>query len=140
MELDWKKWFEIGHETIDFEHKVFFSLIHKLQCLTTDNHAADDIRRTMNEIMKYAEFHFVSEENIMIECNYDKLESHVILHRNLLRDLRDAITMHEGGAENDEEIVTFLFNWLLEHTIKADLDISRHVKEKNLRCYFNVGA
>jgi hemerythrin len=138
VELQWQKWFEIGHETIDFEHKVFFSLIHKLQCIVNQCYHNDDIRRVMEEILKYAEFHFTSEENLMTDAAYTTIAAHKDIHRALLKDLRDAIRLFDEGEDNADEIVTFLFNWLLEHTVSEDMQFSKSVKEKNIRDFFKT--
>ncbi|MBF0355117.1 MAG: hemerythrin family protein [Alphaproteobacteria bacterium] len=140
VDLVWRKWFEIGHEVIDFEHKIFFSQIHKLQCLVKESHHKDEIRRVMEEIIKYADFHFTSEENIMIDAAYPGLEAHKSIHRNLMRDLRETISSFDGGSDNAELIVTFLFRWLLEHTINEDLVISKSIKEKHLREFFRAAS
>ncbi|MBF0270154.1 MAG: hemerythrin domain-containing protein [Alphaproteobacteria bacterium] len=136
VELVWQKWFEVGHEAIDFEHKIFFTLIHKLQCVTAESEDKAERRRVMEEIFKYADFHFTSEENIMQDSEYGNVDAHKTIHRNLLRDLREAIAAYDVHSDNAEEIVTFLFNWLLEHTIYEDLNISKSVKEKQLRQFF----
>jgi hemerythrin len=138
VELLWQKWFEIGHETIDFEHKVFFSLIHKLQCIVEHCYDNSDSRRVVEEIQKYAEFHFTSEENLMIDAGYSDIAAHQLIHRTLMSDLREKIQLLDGGADNANEIVTFLFNWLLEHTVNEDMRFSKSVKEKNIRAFFKL--
>ncbi|MGE5503964.1 MAG: bacteriohemerythrin [Actinomycetota bacterium] len=134
--LLWEEWFEIGHDTIDFEHKVFFSLIHKLECLVEEARPRGEISRTMMEILKYAEFHFTSEENIMLEAGFSNLARHATMHRELLHRLKEDISTYEFGSSDGKDIVEFLFEWLLRHTIAEDIAISIAVKEKRLRTFF----
>lgn len=136
VELVWQKWFEIGHEAIDFEHKTFFDLIHKAQGLADSDAPADEIRRVLEEVLKYADFHFTNEENLMIEGGYGPLENHRRIHKALLSNLGQHISLYDGGADKAQEIVAFLFHWLLEHTVTEDMNISKAIKERMLRSYF----
>ncbi len=136
--LAWKKWFEVGHDTIDFEHKTFFSLINKANDFVKEGRESEEIRRVFDELLKYADFHFTSEENVMVECDYPYLEEHRGEHRRLMIKLREDITSFEGEAMEASKIVHFLFEWLLNHTITEDLNISAAVKQKNLKGYFTM--
>lgn len=136
-EMTWQHWFEIGHDTIDFEHKVFFTLIHKLQAVVSGGGDREEIRRSLAEIIKYAEFHFLSEENIMIECDYPGLEKHRKIHEEIMHKLREEASLFDAGVDNATEMVKFLFEWLLRHTVTEDIAISKSVKEKNLKQLFS---
>lgn len=136
MELTWQHWFEIGHDAIDFEHKIFFGLIHKLQCFAAEERSKAELHGVLNEIVKYTDFHFTSEEHIMAEAGYDQYPSHRNMHANLMRQLRELVTLFESGARDPQEIVAFLFSWLVEHTISEDLNISKAIKEKKLKSFF----
>jgi len=137
-DLVWQKWFEIGHDTIDFEHKTFFSLIHKAHSFAEEGRSKVDIRRVLDELLKYTDFHFTSEENVMAECDYPGLAEHKKVHNELMMKFREDVTNYEAGAISAQEIVVFLFDWLLKHTITEDIDISAAVKKKNLSAYFKT--
>lgn len=64
------------------------------------------------------------------------LDAHRRIHAALLNDLRRNITLYGGGGDNAQEIVTFLFHWLLDHTNTEDMNISKAVKERMLKSYF----
>ncbi|MBB4286741.1 bacteriohemerythrin [Roseospira goensis] len=136
--LHWRTWFEVGHDTIDFEHKTFFSLIHKLQSLVEVTHDREGAQRALEETYKYADFHFTSEENIMIEAGYKDFERHHELHQKLLKRLRQNIDDMESGLISGSEVVTFLFMWFVEHTIAEDLELSTQLKKRQLRQFFQA--
>ncbi|SDH23853.1 bacteriohemerythrin [Roseospirillum parvum] len=136
--MQWKKWFEVGHDAIDFEHKIFFSLIHKLQSLIEVTGEAEAARRVLDETYKYADFHFTSEENIMLESEYPDFERHHELHQALLRRLRRSIDDMDGGLVAGPEVVSFLFYWFVEHTVAEDLKIATHLKERHLQQFFEA--
>ena len=61
--LAWDNKFEVGHERIDSEHRIFLSLIRDLSVEAESKAGKPRVERTLNEIYKYADFHFTSEEN-----------------------------------------------------------------------------
>ncbi len=129
--LQWHSWFEIGHERIDFEHRIFLDLINTLQrCINRSND--NEIHRALVELKKYAEFHFVSEQNIMIECDYPDYDAHHVLHNALLGELDGYILAVESKTRSLEMMVSFLYDWFVTHTINEDLKLSSHVKALKL--------
>jgi hemerythrin len=125
--LQWHSWFEIGHERIDFEHRIFLDLVNTLQrCVNGAD--KQEISRALLELKKYAEFHFISEQNIMIECDYPDYNAHHVLHDSLLKELDTYIQAVEGGTRSLDVMVTFLYDWFATHTINEDLKLSAHVK------------
>ena len=81
-------------------------------------------RRTalISELNAYARFHFISEENIMIKSGYPQLEEHRQHHRDLIQELntREAMLQLQKTDERAEDVVEFLKQWFIGHTIGED--------------------
>ena len=121
-QLKWEKRFEIGHERIDFEHMIFFDLIMTLeQCIQSDGDP-ERAKRTINEIVKYARFHFISEENIMEDVGYPGLADHRELHVELIDKLHNQLAV--GDLQT---LLTFLHEWFIKHTLEEEQEIVNHV-------------
>lgn len=126
--IAWSQEYEIGVKRIDFEHQVFAELI---------NHLADKIAagidqlalaRTLREITKYADFHFTSEENIMTDCGYPGLKEHVEIHRSLQRTLNSKVVAMVGDDLSPTDVLNFLVDWFLDHTVREDSRISLYTQ------------
>jgi hemerythrin len=65
--------------------------------------------------VRYAQFHFLSEENLMMRHRYPGLEEHQKLHHELLGSLSTHML-----RDNDEATITFLVNWFKAHTVQED--------------------
>ena len=65
---------KIGIEEVDLQHQYFLDLIKRLSVILNSNVSAHLDTRLINEIIKYAEFHFQSEENLMVINDYPDLE------------------------------------------------------------------
>ena len=128
ISLPWDSKFEIGNERIDSEHRIFLSLIRDLSVESETE--ADHLRidRTLNEIYKYADFHFISEENIMEDVGYPSFHAQRRTHRMLLAELDSEIHDFRGGRKSSGEIVRFLFQWFALHTTNEDKRIAEFIR------------
>jgi hemerythrin len=124
--IPWDKSFEIGHELIDSQHRIFLMILNKLIKAVAEGVSREYLFRTLIELKKYAEFHFISEENVMIECEYPFLHQHQHIHSELLFEfnlLYDRVA--QGRAEADE-VVTFIKAWLFTHILNEDSKIAKY--------------
>lgn len=126
--LEWLQVFETGNSNIDAEHKIFFSLIKKLIFALNSGKDAYYLSRLVLELQKYAEFHFVSEENLMIDIGYPAIEAHQELHLKLLEKFNLTLNYVELGKETYDDFVTFLIDWFKSHTVNEDKKIPSFVR------------
>ncbi|QSA96711.1 bacteriohemerythrin [Methylococcus sp. EFPC2] len=131
MRFDWDQKYEIGNELIDKEHQVFVELIRNVAYSIEDDAESDYIVRLLTEVEKYAEFHFLSEENIMISCRYPERERHRQLHLQLSRRLRDHIEAYQRGESEAVAVLEFLMDWFAQHTVREDLRLAEHIGRLN---------
>ena len=127
VDIVWQKWFELGHFRIDSEHRVFLDLIMALNQDHKAGIAAGKLARSLKEILKYAEFHFLSEENMMIDIAYPQLELHAAEHAKLLQALARNIDRLMAGEDVLEEFLTFLYEWFSDHTIGTDYRLTQYI-------------
>ena len=127
--MEWQKTFEVGHNKIDMEHRVFFELVQSIAAAEAQEASRDKIRRLIAETTKYAEFHFLSEENIMIDVGYPNFEEHRELHKSLLRKMQKYVVSFESGDSNIHDLVRFLVDWFVKHTTTEDLLLSKYIKQ-----------
>ena len=120
MTLQWDNKYNLGHEKVDAEHHIFLNLIVEFDALATQGVSQDKLIRTLKEIGKYAEFHFLSEENLMIDCDYPDLGKHMNLHRQLIATLEDQLFRLNAGTCIPNQVFDFLFQWFALHTSSED--------------------
>ncbi len=120
--IEWKNKYKLEIEIIDLQHQYFADLINRLskQLQQTDNLQYQ--AALISELNAYARFHFISEENLMQQADYPGLQAHKKLHH----DLMDQLSVKESrlelnhGATEAENIVDFLRDWFLHHTVVED--------------------
>jgi len=124
----WQKSYSVGSEQIDNEHKVFVEIIGRIHDAVLKEKSTDDIKRLIRELETYAVFHFVSEENIMIDSEFPGVEEHKKEHKELLKTLDSKIKKITSREEDPNTLVYFLINWFVEHTSSRDLKLAKHLK------------
>lgn len=124
--MKWQKKFEVGHKKMDMEHRVFCGLLHDVVTAEVKGASRDKIRRMLSETIKYAEFHFLSEENLMIDIGYPEFEQHHEAHKSLMRDMRKYVVSFESGHHNSKDLANILNNWI-EHATSEDVQLSKHI-------------
>lgn len=128
--VHWDNKYEIGHERIDFEHKIFLGLIQDIADEVSTHRDLARIQRLQREVVKYAEFHFLSEENIMEEVGYPELEFHRKLHLDLMSSIANFAHDLAVGKASYEDFVSFLFEWFALHTSNEDKKIAAFIAQQ----------
>jgi hemerythrin len=118
--FEWESKYAIGNEKIDSEHRLFLSLIKDFHDAASIGDAKEKLIRIFKEINKYAEFHFLSEENIMIDCNYPEYKQHAEMHKTLLEEVHEKYNPFISGDISANDIFEFLFEWFVSHTTIED--------------------
>jgi hemerythrin len=86
--------------------------------------------RTLKEISKYAEFHFLSEENLMIDCNYPEVGNHSQLHQHLVATLENQLHGLISESITPSQVFEFLFQWFALHTSSEDKKLVSYIAEQ----------
>jgi hemerythrin len=129
--IRWEGKYEVGHQRIDFEHRIFLDLINNYRDKLEQGAGKESLLRILREIVKYAEFHFLSEENIMAEWRYPELEPHAELHRHLLAEVSEKISgLNKLSMDGIEPIMfySFLVDWFIHHTIEVDKQLADYLR------------
>lgn len=123
--LNWKDEYAIGVEVIDEQHKHLFEIGNKIYDLL-ENYLLDDkydkIVKIIKELGDYTKYHFKTEEDYMIKIKYPKYFSQKVEHDDFIRKIEeiDLKDLDQNQDKHIREILTYVFNWVLEHILKKD--------------------
>ncbi|MBF0165421.1 MAG: hemerythrin domain-containing protein [Magnetococcales bacterium] len=119
--FDWQYGYQTNNKIIDLQHKYFLELMNRLHDELGAN--ADPVyqERLLNELIAYAKFHFLSEENILLKHLPRRFAHQQRLHEVLLGDLQSKIAGMKTGQTTATEIVLFVVEWFFTHTITEDV-------------------
>jgi len=100
-------------------------LIRRLSVELTENEDTTYKNRLVQELVYYARFHFLSEENIMLKYGYPNIDKHRELHLALIDDLT-----YQRSSHSPDVLLDFLINWFITHTTGEDLNFGRFFSEQ----------
>ncbi|MGZ3809873.1 MAG: bacteriohemerythrin [Bacteriovorax sp.] len=124
MHHEWK-WDDVyltDHATVDYQHKILFNVINDL---IRARNASDDpngllVEVALDELLKYATYHFRDEEEVMIKHNYDDLIQHQAQHKNFVDVMLKFKSRFDNNENITDELLNFMQKWLLDHILTRD--------------------
>ena len=116
--LTWQKKWESGNQIIDAQHKKLLESANSLveYSLVENNEVV--LKKQINIIIQEISDHFLSEEEILSDLGYQKIESHRQIHRRLMEK---AYRLQEK-YENGDVVISAFFSFLIDDVIFGHLE------------------
>ncbi len=129
--MEWSNNLEIGHSTVDKQHKELFRKIDDL-VIAGKNLKSDptSFSIALTLLMEYCLMHFSEEENIQLRSKYPLYLEHKEQHTNFLSVLKDfEYQFEENGASEElaNNVEKVAIDWLIVHIAKMDQTIASHI-------------
>ncbi|MCS7279381.1 MAG: bacteriohemerythrin [Thermodesulfobacteriaceae bacterium] len=129
--ITWDESFEIGIEEIDKQHKHLVFLLNNLYQTLFQNELLwdmeENLSKILQELIKYAEYHFISEENLMENLNFPELECHKNIHEYFRKRVQEFLSEFEREINFRElglSIFKFMKVWVVNHILNDDKKIA----------------
>ena len=117
----WKDTFNIGHEAVDLQHRLFLETLNKYYEITFGGKEELVDKELINRLKQYATTHFRFEEELMQSVGYPEMERHRNQHRYFESLVRDFEAAHrQGKTQALSSAVSFLRDWFLNHILDED--------------------
>jgi len=126
----WKEEYTIGVDLVDKQHKYLFEIGNNAYKLLIDQDSSnkfDTIELIIQDLLSYAKYHFQTEEEYMIKINYKEYLSQKEEHTRFIQqiDIISSEKMERNPQIYIEEILAFIFNWLIDHILLKDKLINK---------------
>lgn len=124
--LVWSDKFATNIELVDFQHKKLFDLLNKLSdAFKQGNPSEIMINEILQELLDYADKHFVDEELLMLQSKLDIRHINIqrMEHRSFLYDIKNMsghLCTEDDFKEVSEKLVCFITSWLTFHILGID--------------------
>lgn len=138
--MQWTPAMSVGVPELDDDHKVLIRIINQLAENVDGSARPAVLRRCIYALMRYAEYHFGREEEVMMACGFPELPAHRDEHRRFIEKIRavaqsfeqaeeaagpggelTAATPGQYGESTNRELLEFLKHWLAHHILKIDM-------------------
>jgi hemerythrin len=117
----WDELYATGISSLDEQHKHLVSVLNRMLEALGQKKGKEEVSYVIEEMSRYAEYHFHTEEGLMEKAGYPDLAEHRIFHDAFLSKVNDFLYKYN---QNDEalsaEVTIFLTFWLNEHLSTID--------------------
>lgn len=118
---EWDKSYELGIQEIDEHHQKLVELLNKTYDSILYSTKKDEIQTILAELIKYTDYHFDAEEQMMREAKFTGLKTQVTNHKTFKKQLAILMQNYLSGEPNvNTDIVLFLWDWLKKHILEDD--------------------
>ncbi|MEG3617556.1 hemerythrin domain-containing protein [Magnetovibrio sp. PR-2] len=121
----------IGIEAIDHDHQ---HIVHLMNKLDHEHLTEEELRRVVEQLISYTQYHYRREEVVMDICGYPDKERHCELHdfvKNKVRKL-DEDWRKERTVENLHKLQNLLHSIWLDHIIEEDSESMTYARGREL--------
>ena len=121
----WRESYSIGNEELDSHHRTLFNIMNRLYDNSFEHDNKESFDTTLEELISYSKYHFIAEEQYMIDIDYgniyEQISEHEYFTRSVLEIKRDK---YAEGNELCRVLIAFLGRWLLQHILESDKKIA----------------
>jgi hemerythrin-like metal-binding protein len=133
-DFQWKDEYSVHVEEIDNQHKQLIKMVFQLFTAISKQSTKEVLGNILDELIKYAGYHFATEEKYFREFDYEFADEHIKEHRAFgkkVGDLKERYVNNE--VEISFELIDFLEDWMLKHLMTADSKYIECFKEHGLK-------
>ena len=130
--FEMKPEYYIGIDMIDQEHAQLFAYADEAYELLHDEFTPDKydkINLILEKLRDYTKKHFADEEAYMESIHYKKIFTQKVQHQQFIEKLDEFIEKHNEETDDQDEqitgILTFLTDWLINHSLYVDGQIPK---------------
>lgn len=130
MKIDtftWTDELSVGVNEMDDQHKVLIDKINKLVVDLNDEspNAYGDFQDLAGFVVK----HFSDEEAFMEQSGYPGLDTHKVIHKQLLEKVGSFDGSIKDGSVDKFQLINFLKMWLRSHIMGIDMKYGEHANK-----------
>ncbi|MGC9141544.1 MAG: bacteriohemerythrin [Caldimicrobium sp.] len=129
--MEWSEKLVTGVKECDDQHKKLVSLINELYDAMKQGKGKEVIDKALDELVKYAGYHFTTEETLMSKYGYPELAAHKREHEYFKNKIKEFLDKKaKGEVTLSVEVMSFLKDWLLKHIMGTDKKYGPFLKQK----------
>lgn len=120
--FSWTEDLDVHVDRINDQHKALIGIMEEIYVLNQQKAHRNQLEQTMDKLVVFCGKHFLDEELYMQSIGYEETDSHKLLHRELLQDLKNEVENYKTleGNEVPDKFFSFLHRWVIVHIKGSD--------------------
>ena len=120
--------YRVGIDSVDQEHQFLIGIYNDLVAKIDRGIAADTLDGVAKKLFDYADYHFASEERVMLSTDFPSIELHRRQHESFVRTLNDLVTERSENRGDDlRRLLVFVGTWIRGHILVTDKQLGEYV-------------
>lgn len=125
--MEWTDALATGHSAIDDQHRELLRCLNELETATAEQRTLLAVY-SITRLKHYVSDHFATEEAIMVECDFPKLQEHIREHENFRSKMLE-LQSKSIVLDVSTDMVEFLRNWMVGHIRSSDREYIPYLKK-----------
>jgi hemerythrin len=132
--IEWTDSFSVGVALFDAQHRQLIDMLNKMIKDSAATTRSETVADVLTDMTNYAQEHFKSEEDLMIEHGYPHLDEHRHQHHGFQeKAARLCFATVKGQTSVPQELLEYLQQWLIRHILQADMAFKPFFEQKGVR-------
>ena len=137
QKLRWDDSYSVGIKKIDEQHKKIIDMVNALLESSTNEELLENTATILEEMSRYAEVHFRTEEQLMEQYGYPQRNKQINEHIQFRFNIVDLGTeAAEYGKSIPlgfvQDLARHLRNWWTNHILESDMAYKEFFSEKEI--------
>lgn len=129
--IEWSEKFLTGVKEADEQHRKLVELINELYKAMKQGKGREVLDKILDELVKYADYHFSTEETLMSKYGFPELAAHKKEHENFKVKIKEFLEKKaKGEVTLSIEVMNFLKEWLVKHIMGTDKKYGPFLQQK----------
>jgi hemerythrin-like metal-binding protein len=128
--LHWTENFPVGDERIDRDHRMFLELINEFSQARAGGASPQTLSRIIREMVLFARFHFLREQNLIMHLGLPGVEDHRLHHLDIVNNFNAKLNGLDTGQYTPEALESDFIEWFYLHMTEHDSMIADHLQTR----------
>ena len=122
--IQWTAKNKVNVKAVDEQHQKLFDILNRLHAAVVQGQEQGALFAILDELIDYTVYHFQTEEKLFLDHGFPGYEEHKAEHDKLTGTAVDLqAKLREGSATLSFELLGFLHDWLMNHTLGLDQEM-----------------
>ncbi|MFH2136750.1 MAG: bacteriohemerythrin [Patescibacteria group bacterium] len=138
MPFIWNEKYSVGVKLFDEQHQKYLELANQIDALSmAPIFDKEKILAALDEFVKYAPYHLVSEEKFFEEYKFPERELHIAEHNLYREKIKEFLSKAQNPDADLKQIAKdlsdFAVDWLLRHVTLMDQHYTEFFNEHGVK-------
>lgn len=128
--VEWDETLILGVPRIDADHEKLVEILNRCYSALMRHDHTRELNEIVAELLDYTEYHFGTEETLMLQAQYPAAKEHTAAHRTFIKSIHNFKDRFEAGESFVAiDVLVFLKDWLVAHIQNTDRSLAQYASE-----------